>query len=395
MHRVVLLLVDGLRPDVAEELLAAGALPNLAAMVRQGGAGRALTVFPSTSIVAYLPFLTGCTPGRCNVPSIRWLDRTRYGGRWWRERGELRSYCGWQADRLDDDLSADVRTIFELVPESVGLFSPVTRGLLPARDPTRRSRKRFAALAHYVLLLQQRADNIVAHHLLQEIERPWRFVFAQFPAVDAYTHRTTPDSALVTRAVRRVDAVVGKLCARLVARGEFGDTLILLVSDHGASPVHTHFDLGNWFRGHGVTTLTHPEVWTRNPRAAVMVAGNGFAMVYANPGRRRLHRLSVRRLRSAEAFGCHHDLVYALAREPAVAFVAGESGDGGLTLISRDGDAEVRRLHRHVLYRPRTGDPLGLGGPRVGTDDQWLACSASDLYPDAAVQILQLFRSPR
>ncbi|HZM27647.1 MAG TPA: hypothetical protein VFB89_09840, partial [Gemmatimonadales bacterium] len=84
-----------------------------------------------------------------------------------------------------------------------------------------------------------------------------------------------------------------------------------------------------------------------------------------------------------------------LAREPAVAFVAGESGDGGLTLISPDGDAEVRRLHRHVLYRPRTGDPLGLGGPRVGTDDQWLACSASDLYPDAAVQLLQLFRSPR
>src|SRR5262249_58998357 len=119
MRRVVLLLVDGLRPDVAEELLAAGALPNLAAMVRQGGAGRALTVFPSTSIVAYLPFLTGCTPGRCNVPSIRWLDRTRYGGRWWRGRGGLPRYCGLPARRLYDDPSADLKTLFPLSPPNV------------------------------------------------------------------------------------------------------------------------------------------------------------------------------------------------------------------------------------------------------------------------------------
>jgi predicted AlkP superfamily pyrophosphatase or phosphodiesterase len=83
---VVLLLVDGLRPDVAESALARGELPALAAMVREGGMARGVTVFPSTTSVAYLPFLTGCTPGSCNVPSIRWLERQRYSGRWWRER---------------------------------------------------------------------------------------------------------------------------------------------------------------------------------------------------------------------------------------------------------------------------------------------------------------------
>ena len=41
----------------------------------RGGRTRAITVFPSTTSVAYLPFLTGCTPGHCNIPSIRWLDR--------------------------------------------------------------------------------------------------------------------------------------------------------------------------------------------------------------------------------------------------------------------------------------------------------------------------------
>ena len=83
--RVVLLLVDGLRPDVAEAALGRGELPALGAMVQDGSTGRGVTAFPSTTSVAYLPFLTGCTPGRCNVPSIRWLERTRYSGRWWRD----------------------------------------------------------------------------------------------------------------------------------------------------------------------------------------------------------------------------------------------------------------------------------------------------------------------
>src|SRR5688500_7024646 len=108
MKRSILLLVDGLRPDVAERELVAGHLPNLASLTRRGGAGRGITVFPSTTSVAYLPFLTGCLPGTCNVPSIRWLDRQRYAGRWWSDREAVRSYCGYQAGMLDDDIAPDV-----------------------------------------------------------------------------------------------------------------------------------------------------------------------------------------------------------------------------------------------------------------------------------------------
>src|SRR5262245_18266167 len=94
VHRCLLLLVDGLRPDVGEAMLAAGDLPHLSAVVERGGRARVITVFPSTTSVAYLPFLTGSTPGRCNIPSIRWLDRQRYVGRYWRDCEWVRSYCG-------------------------------------------------------------------------------------------------------------------------------------------------------------------------------------------------------------------------------------------------------------------------------------------------------------
>lgn len=139
MRRCFLLLVDGLRPDVAEAELAAGRLPHLAELVAEGGVARGVTAFPSTTSVSYLPFLTGCTPGGCNVPSIRWMDRARYRGGWWRDRDAVRSYCGYQAGRLDGDIAPDVRTIFELVPESLALFTMISRGLTPARTPPRAS----------------------------------------------------------------------------------------------------------------------------------------------------------------------------------------------------------------------------------------------------------------
>ncbi len=427
MNRVILLLVDGLRPDVAEAALARGELPHLRAMVGKTGEGvsRGITVFPSTTSVAYLPFLTGCTPGRCNVPSIRWLDRVAYSGHWWRERGAVRSYCGYQAGRLDGDLAPGIRTIFELIPESLGIFTPLAKGLSPARDPARTERKLWGALAHWAEW-HQPSDDSVSRHLLRGIDAGWRFIFAQFPAVDGYTHQSTPTGEKVLRALRKVDDTVGRLFTRLRARGELDDTLVLMVSDHGSSTVHTHLDLADWFRGQGVKTLSHPVLWERNPSAAVMVAGNGSAMVYAQPDTPRRERWSLQKLRTPAAFGVAHDLIAALLAEPAVAFVAAEerpglvqvasgrtggqadgrtSGQGGhgrmsgLTVGPSDRrtveTAEIQRAGNEIRYRPMTGDPLQLGGPLNLTEAEWLERTWDAAYPDACVQLLDQFRARR
>jgi len=394
MTRCFLLLVDGLGLDLADAELAAGTLPNLAALVARGGRACAITAFPSTTSVAYLPFLTGCMPGRCDIPSIRWLDRARYRGRWWRDRAALRSYCGYQASLLDADLAPDVRTIFELVPESVGLFTPVARGLTADRDPTRLTRKLWGGLAHFAGW-HEPSDDSVARHLLAAADGGARFVFAQFPAVDGYSHQDGPTAPSVRRALRKVDDVVGRLVARLAARGEADRSLILLVSDHGAAVVHTHLDLADWFRDRGIPTLAHPVVWTRAPRAAVMVAGNGSAMVYARPCEPRARRWPLERLRRREAFGSTEDLLVALVREPAVALVAAEEEDGAVRVASSEGEAEVRRLGPGIAYRPRTGDPLAVGGQWMATEREWLEATWEAEYPDAAYQLLDQFRSPR
>ncbi|MGH7510079.1 MAG: alkaline phosphatase family protein [Gemmatimonadales bacterium] len=393
MNRCFLLLVDGLRPDVAQARLEAGDLPHLAAMLERGGRTQAITGFPSTTSVAYLPFLTGCTPGHCDVPSIRWLDRKTYRGRWWRDRNAIRSYCGYQAPLVDCDIQPAVRTIFELVPESLGIFTPVARGLTAGRDPCRLERKLWGSLAH-VAQWHQPSDDSVSRHLIRSVGGGWRFVFAQFPAVDGYTHQSGYDSAVVCRALTRIDATVGRLRQLLRTRGELEESLILLVSDHGASRVHTHLDLADWFRSQGVPTLAHPALWERRPRAAVMVAGNGSAMVYARPGEPRPDRWPVERLRRLDAFGSRSDLVAALLREPSVAFVAGES-EGGIWIGSEAGAARLSRRGEELVYQPLTGDPLQVGRFRSAPAREWLEATWNGPFPDAPFHLFDQFRSRR
>jgi Type I phosphodiesterase / nucleotide pyrophosphatase len=394
MTRCFLLLVDGLRPDVAERRLAAGDLPHLRAMLNGGGRTIAITGFPSTTSVAYLPFLTGCAPGHCDIPSIRWLDRTAYRGRWWRDRAAVRSYCGYQAPLLDGDIRPDVRTIFELVPESIGIFTPVARGLTGMGDPSRLERQIWGSVAH-VAKWHQPSDDSVARHLLRAAEGSWKFVFAQFPAVDGYTHQSGPDSPPVHRALRKLDATVGELQQRLRRRGELDESLILLVSDHGATPVHTHVDLADWFRTRGVPTLSHPLVWARKPRAAVMVAGNGSAMVYARPGEPRVQRWPIERLRRPDAFGTEGDFITSLLWEPGVAFMAAESERGGIWVGSREGEAYLRTSRDEIVYEVVVGDPLCIGGSSSGTSRQWLDRTWDGAYPDALFHLQDQFRTQR
>lgn len=394
MKRAILLLVDGLRPDIAERELAAGRLPHMAQLTAGGSRARAATAFPSTTSVAYLPFLTGALPGRSNVPSVRWLDRQAYHGRWWTDRNALRSYCGWQAGHLDADIAPDVATIFELVPESIAIFSMITRGLALGADRIQGARKFWGTVSHYTEN-HQPGDEAVARELLAQAGGDWRFLFAQFPAVDGHTHAATPDATRVLASLHRVDAVIGELVGRLRNLGRLDDTLVLLVSDHGATAMVAHLDLADWFRHRGVRTLAHPILWTPNPQVAVMVAGNAQAALYAKPNQPRAERLTLSALRASGALGFAGDAVAALTAEPAVALIAGEESGGGVRVASRVGEATLKSVGGAIHYHRESGDPLQVGADAIHDHREWLARTIDGPFPDAPVALLDQFLSPR
>src|SRR5213083_2426502 len=129
-RRVVFLLIDGARHDVLRALLAQGDLPNLARwVIEPGGMAVGTTVFPSTTGVAYIPFLFGRYPGTADVPGIRWLDRGAAGGSLRAQWRAARSYCGVQASWINRDISCGP-SIFEMVSESVAICTPIIRGLV-------------------------------------------------------------------------------------------------------------------------------------------------------------------------------------------------------------------------------------------------------------------------
>lgn len=393
-RRVTLVILDGARPDVFRELAERGDLPAVNRhLLEPGGMTPATTVFPSTTGVAYLPFLTGCHPGTCDLPGIRWLDRRRYGGRWWRDRAHVRSYCGYQAGLLGPDLADGVTTLFQHEPDSVGLCTPLTTGLKPERIRLARSRTFWGGIAHYLPGVYAVLDDAAGRALVRTARERPRLTFAVLPGVDGVSHHTHPRHPRVLDLYRRFDRWLG---AYADAGGFEGDHLFLLVSDHGLTEMQTHTDLSVALERRGIPTLRHPVVWRRDPRVAVMVSGNASAQLYLRPAEGRGGRRSLSAIEAGAVPGVPADLVTWLLGLPGVDLVVGTEG-ADVVVCAADGRARISEDHDgRIRYAPVGGDPLRLGDATVARGErEWLETSVDGPYPDAVVQLVRLFRSPR
>jgi len=381
--------VDGARPDVTRDLLDRGDLPNLARwVIEPGGFTVGSTVFPSTTGVAYLPFLYGCFPGTADIPGIRWLDRRAAAGDWREQWRGARSYCGVQNSWLNRDLRCGP-SIFELVSESLAICSPLTNGLRPGASLARRRRALLGPLAHYAGTYPA-LDAAVADAWIETAgRRDWRFQFVVFPGPDGITHLKDPFHRAVLDSYRAIDRALGRFVERVRTAGEVPD--LFVAADHGGSVMRVHRDIAVELERSGVAALRHPmHVWRREARVAVMVSGNASAQLYFEP---RSGRLTPRTEAELPA-----DLVRRLLAFDEVRLGACRDDRGGVMVLA-DGGVRARLTEDgdRIGYEPLTGDPLGLGGrgPRTAEDRELLARTLGTDLPDAPRQLLQLFRSAR
>ena len=73
LNRIVIIGLDGLDPNLAEQWMAEGFLPNLKNLAENGSFERLRTTYPSISPVAWSSFMTGVDPSRHNIYDF--LDR--------------------------------------------------------------------------------------------------------------------------------------------------------------------------------------------------------------------------------------------------------------------------------------------------------------------------------
>jgi hypothetical protein len=386
---VIVLVADGARSDAFDGPL--DAFPALARLRAEGELHRVASVFPSVTGPAYTPFLLGRFPGPIGMPGLRWYDRERTTCGW---PDHARSYVGHQMRFFDADLEPSAPTVFELVPNSIGALSVVTRGLpaarrvgtLTIRSAPRATLTHFSGrVAHWLDVDRDSADTIVSR---MRDDRP-DYLFAAFTGVDKASHSRGHDDPLVHQALAIVDDAAARLRADAESGGWWDDTHLWIVSDHGHSEVHTHEDLAGVVGETGLRTMAHPWSATVAPDAAVMVSGNAMAHVY----------LEVARCERPwwPALADRHDTLASalLARESVDLMLLPHGRDlcevrshsRGAGFVSRDGD--------RYRYTRRDGDPLGIGSDvDADADDAFDATRGGD-YPDAIVQIATLAGSSR
>lgn len=396
-RRVILILADGARHDVFSELIAEGELPNIArAFAEPGTRRRATSVFPSTTGPAFLPFLTGCCPGTMNMPGIRWFDRAV-----WAEHGPFmitsnpafRSYVGIETYRMSGDIRREHETVFEIVPRSLNIFNRINRGIAFQGDPTFISHAWWWLVAHETGrwdLVSRRARR----HLLRALDGDPQFVFCLVPDIDEFSHYTHLRSDATIAAYRRLDGMVGDVFHQLEQRAWRDDTLVMIVSDHGHLTVNTHLGLPEWVRDEvGMKPLYYPKIWKRWFDSAVMVSGNGMAHIHVRQGNR-----WTRESAWDEYLGDRHaDLLGGLLTRPEIDIVATRREDGTIIVRSHRGESAITLLPDGELeYQAKSGDAFGYAGiGGVYHPDALLALTQDTRYPDAPVQLAQIFRSPR
>ncbi|MBL0169670.1 MAG: alkaline phosphatase family protein [Gemmatimonadaceae bacterium] len=390
--RLLVVVADGVRPDVLADEMDGGRLPALAALRAAGGMHHISSSFPSVTGPAYAPFVMGRHPAHVGMPGLRWYDRAR-ALRWSRAR----SYSGIDIWHVDGDLDPRAPTLYDLATPSLAGLMMIARGATQGRIGRGVGWSIRAAYAHFRGDLEgwRRVEQAAVNEFMRRFERvPPRLSMLGLLSPDKLAHAYGGDSGVVRDSLQDIEAAIAR-ARHVAASGGWGDTLhVWVVGDHGHASVDNHDDLHGWLDGLGYRVLAHPHMHVRNADIALMVGGNAMAHVYLELEQRSRHwwpQLSLRWQRVLDG----------LLTRPSVDLAA-VAIDANTVQVhhARRGTAEIRRSHEghdaRWSYQASDGDPLQLGGslPDLDANAAWHACADSP-YPDAIVQLASLVPTPR
>lgn len=386
-QRAIFILFDGSRWDVFHELLSAGELPNIRKhLAPDGRVGRAVACFPTVSGPAHLPFMTGCYPGTLGAPGIYWFDRDVMA-----KRGAFaatRSYLTlYKVSNFDRDLKPDTPNLAAAWPDVQYVFGWYTRGS-PDKALLTKWTKVTSFVRGFLTKDWLRCDDDAEAAQDRAVESGCSMVFSVFPSPDELGHRFGPTSPEARSAYVKMDGTIGRLFDRLARRGEAEKTLVVLSSDHGQSPTHTHFPLdAHVERAFGTTTVY--KRWPtplRGQKAVVLPCGNGMANVYLRGDGWDRGRPDA---------GLFRDFARGLLNHEPLDHVAWRE-DGWLRVEGRGGAARMREVPTGLEYVVEGKDPFGYGPlPAVMTPAEALALTGDEALPDAPWGLLTWARSHR
>jgi len=285
--RVVVFGLDGATWEIAQPLIEAGRMPNLARLVAQGTAGSLASTVPPISAAAWTTFLTGQNPGRHGVYQFRKMDMRQYGG-YRDEFATSQDYVGRSFLELVGQRGRRVAAIgvpmtYPPFPVNGFLvsgfprpFGPRAQAFPPSKaealgrwDEVQDSFNFSLSAAKTVetsdywvrkytdiglqALAEERFDLfLVVWNSTDNIPHLfWKYTDPTFPAYDA---AGAPEfGQVINHQYEVADGEIGRLLAALP---DLDATTILVMSDHGMGPYpHRQVNFGGWLAGQGYLTL--------------------------------------------------------------------------------------------------------------------------------------------
>lgn len=278
---VVVIYVDGLRPDVVREMSALGHLPNIRRHFLDGGAWlqNAFTAFPSDTITSNGTMWTGCFSDRHGLKcQVRFSRRRLVSESYLDPFGPHRSaqvlaprgvdqlvqqtqaatiglFQG--ADAREEWLEAQRSSVPPLYEHLQAHGMDWAVGVLPVMTEVppplwSRSMARFLPYfqAHRAWEYMDEANSDYAVKTL--LQRREAVTIIWLPETDTCSHKCSRGQfGMTRRTIARADALLGAIVDELRAQGRLDSTYLILVSDHGhlgGRETHlTNFDLANEF----------------------------------------------------------------------------------------------------------------------------------------------------
>jgi predicted AlkP superfamily pyrophosphatase or phosphodiesterase len=380
--KLILVVIDGLTPDVFEAAVESRVAPTLADLAEAGRYGRALSTFPSLTPVCLASLATGGGPDVHHIPHLVWYHRgehrlVEYGSSF----GAMRAVGARQAIRdaivqmNAEHLARSAVTVFEAL-EDAGLVTaavnvPCYRGrnrhlpTVPGVAGAVEGPRRFFYFSLFEsdvtgapFAIRGRAEGSVDAYAAAVgrwlVTRDgFDFLFFYLPDYDFASHALGPGGA--NEALSRSDKAVAALVEAAGGLNEFLERYdVVLCSDHGQTPVEEAFRLEEALSDFRVLRPS-----SRREAELAVTASNRAGMVYLLPAAR---------VEAAE-------IARRLGNEPALDVVMFREGDEAVALRSGDeerfgagGDHWRDRAWR-ALANPNAGDVIVSAAPGVELAD--------------------------
>jgi hypothetical protein len=276
-RKLILVVIDGLTPDVFEAAVDDGVAPALSFLAAHGRYGRGVSTFPSLTPVCLSSIVTGAHPDVHHIPHLVWYHRgerrvVEYGSSFAaiRAAGTRRSILDAIFNMNEQHLGREAVTIYEAV-EDAGLTAAAVnvtcyrgrtphRPLLPGATRPAYGPKRFffynlfesditgapvAFLGRSVGSIDAYAGAVGRWLVTRD---GFDFLFFYLPDYDFASHALGP--AGTQEALARSDAAIGALIEAAGGPDEFLERYAVIVcSDHGQTQVDRVATLQSSFAG--------------------------------------------------------------------------------------------------------------------------------------------------